>query len=315
MPKKLTHEEAISNLIAVHGTEKYDYSRTAYTTSRNEITVWCNSCSNEFPILYSNHKAGKGCKTCGHKKQGESLTKTNEEFLVELRSIAPTVIPLEQYRSNRTPVKCRCSVCEHEWSAKPNDLFSNNKSGCPKCSNKVPYSFESLSEAIYKVHGGEITLLPNQEIKGVMQKYWMRHNVCGHEWNPVANNVLNQGQGCPICNKSGFNTTKPSVLYILKITGNSQFVGFGISNVYKKRMTVHKRNLKRSSCKIASEVILSMDGYSAQELEKYIKGKYNCCNSDIEGFKTESLVGITPEQLLKECIEWLDGNKTEILDT
>jgi transposase-like protein len=37
-----------------------------------------------------------------------------------------------EYENNRTPIDVTCTVCGHEWSARPNDLI-NKHQGCPEC--------------------------------------------------------------------------------------------------------------------------------------------------------------------------------------
>lgn len=55
------------------------------------------------------------------------------EIIVKLKDINPNITIIEdKYINSKTPIKCKCNICNHEWSAKWNNLSSNN-SGCPNC--------------------------------------------------------------------------------------------------------------------------------------------------------------------------------------
>ena len=129
---------------------------------------------------------------------------------------------------------------------------------------------------------------------------------CNHIWSARPDNLLRNG-GCPSCAKYGFDSSKLAIFYILKISGNQAFTGFGISNVYKKRRRQHNNNLKRNNCSILSEVLIYSDGLTIQKLERYIKETLQTNNSNITGFKTESVL-ISHEELKVFCEKWLTLN-------
>ena len=304
MPLKKTQEQAIKDLISVHGTEKYDYSLVTYTTVRGYINIKCNTCQVDFHIKYDHHRQGRGCKIWGLRKSKECNRKTNDQFLQDLRKITKSIIPLEEYKGHYSKIGCKCSICSQTWYTTPNRLLRG--AGCHFCAGNVAHTFQSLSEAIVQVHNGEIILLPHQKIKGVLKKYWMRHSTCGHEWYTVANDIV-RGKSCPKCAISGYKPDKQGVFYILLISGDEQFTGFGISNNYQKRKTQHKRNLKLNNCSILSEILISSDGLTIQNLERYIKETLHTNNSNVKGFKTESVL-ISKEELLDICLSWLTSN-------
>lgn len=60
--RRKTTEEFIEKSKTVHG-NKYDYSITNYTTSKDEVTVICKE-HGEFTKLASSHLSGQGCPEC-----------------------------------------------------------------------------------------------------------------------------------------------------------------------------------------------------------------------------------------------------------
>ena len=209
------------------------------------------------------------------------------------------------YINSRSKVRIVCKEHGVFIQQAANHLFGN---GCTDCAGITSYSFESLSEEVNRKYNNEITLVDGQIISGVNKKYKFRHS-CGHEWYAWASLIL-RGKSCPVCAKTRFNPTKPTVFYIFAINynGNFTFTGFGISNVYKRRKSEHLCTLKASNHTISSEILIHSDGLTIQQLEQYVKRTLQCNNSTIEGFKTESL-RIAHQQLLDFCIKWLTANE------
>ena len=64
MPKKITTEDFISRAMIVHG-DKYDYSKSIYTSAKEKVTIVCKKHGVEFYQSPTNHLQGKvGCNKC-----------------------------------------------------------------------------------------------------------------------------------------------------------------------------------------------------------------------------------------------------------
>ena len=59
------------------------------------------------------------------------FTKTNEQFLIDLKNINAQVTPIEVYINDSTKILFKCNKCFNEWHTKPNTIL--NGGGCPKC--------------------------------------------------------------------------------------------------------------------------------------------------------------------------------------
>lgn len=75
--------------------------------------------------------------------------------------------------------------------------------GCPKCSNKIPYTNETFKFKIFHLVGNEYTLL--SKFTSTKTKIKVRHNVCGREYWVMPNSFLN-GTRCKECDKRFKNT-------------------------------------------------------------------------------------------------------------
>lgn len=67
---------------------------------------------------------GTGCSICAG-----NARKTTEQYEKELFGTA--IYVCEEYRNSSTKLKHKCSDCDHEWNARPQDILHG--SGCPAC--------------------------------------------------------------------------------------------------------------------------------------------------------------------------------------
>jgi len=284
--------EFITKARLKHG-NMYLYDSVTYVNARTKVKIICQK-HGIFEQTPYHHISGKGCPSCSGNARHtfETLTKS----ISEKHNGKITLAEGQEIKGMNKKYKFQ-HVCGYEWFAQASSVLSG--CGCPSCSGRIPYTFETLTRVVSEKHGGEIKLVSDQQIDGVRRKYKFQHT-CGHKWFAAASNII-RGNGCPKCAKSGFDPSKPAVLYILGINGNERcFTGFGITGDYKVRKRDHKRNLKANNCSIVSEILIQSDGLSIQNLESYVKQTLQCRNTHIEGFKTESL-SISPEELKIFC--------------
>ena len=124
--KKKTQEQAIKDLIYVHGTEKYCYKNTTYIGAHEKINVYCKNCKEEFLTGYSYHYSGRGCPVCSKLQKDAAQVKSNEQFLQELKMITETIVPIDVYQGSLTPIYFKCTVCDHEWSTAPSNVTNSS---------------------------------------------------------------------------------------------------------------------------------------------------------------------------------------------
>ena len=123
-----------------------------------------------------------------------SRRKSTSVLKEELKTIAPTIEVLGEYKASHEYIKVKCTVCGHIWNSKPNYLLSGN--GCPLCNNGQKTNEEFL-DAVKALNPNIIVL---DEYKGSLNKVHCKCGLCGFEWQPYATNLLH-GYGCPACAK------------------------------------------------------------------------------------------------------------------
>lgn len=301
MSKKLTQEEFISKAIIVHG-DKYIYPST-YVGSKHKIEILCKL-HGSFYMTPNDHLSGKGCKQCGIenrcKKQKHSILYVKERIKDAHNGFISLAFE-QEYISSHASLIFKCGS-NHVWKSSFHSVVTKKRT-CPYCSGKVPHTWESLNDKVKSLHNNEIVLTQNQHIHGMINKYEFQHLLCGYTWLAKAHNVTSNLSGCPKCTHR-FTDDVMSSFYILSINGEHSFTGFGITNIWRKRRTQHKKNLKSNRCSIQYEILIESDGKTIQALEQYVKETLHCNNSNIVGFKTESVL-ISPEELKIFCENYL----------
>lgn len=74
-----TQEDFVNKCKAIHG-DKYDYSKSIYTKSKNKVIIIC-PIHGEYNSLAQTHLRGSGCRKCARKQIGELNSSTKEHFI------------------------------------------------------------------------------------------------------------------------------------------------------------------------------------------------------------------------------------------
>lgn len=108
-------------------------------------------------------------------------------------------------------------------------------------------------------------------------------------WDASISSLINTGSRCPRCAKTGFDSTKPAWLYVLKISGGgNSFTGYGISNFIDKRLAAHRCTLTAGGYSIENCILFDAAGIVVRDTENAIKAKFARFPQSLEGFKTEA---------------------------
>lgn len=144
-----------------------------------------------------------GCPKCFIERRRTKITRTHEEFVDIMSKINPQIQIIGTYVRNKVKIKCKCSICEHEWETLPSNLIQGF--GCPKCAS------EKRKEDFSKTHEEfvEEMKVKNSKVK-IIGKYVNNRTkiscecvTCGHVWSAEPGNLLKaNGTGCPKCNFS-----------------------------------------------------------------------------------------------------------------
>lgn len=133
---------------------KYDYSRSLYTSTNNKLKIICNTCNHLFSQIPNSHLRGTGCPNCANKVPiTEDMFK---EILKDIHSEKITLISSFTNKTNKVTVRCEEG---HQWSTTPNHLIKR-KQGCRKCYNQSRRMSDNQFKKVLKEnHNGTIVSL------------------------------------------------------------------------------------------------------------------------------------------------------------
>ncbi len=126
MAKKLTTTEFIDRAKHVHG-DKYDYSETVYTKSRNKVKIKCKTHNLWFDQIANDHLSGKGCSKCSG-----NYRKNTDDF-IHISSIKHNNMydyTKTKYSGAHSEVIITCSIHGDFKQSANNHLRGQ---GCPVC--------------------------------------------------------------------------------------------------------------------------------------------------------------------------------------
>ncbi len=147
--RRLTNFEFIARCQMIHGSKKYDYRLTEYTTKRNQVTITC-LIHGDFEMEAAAHMKGSNCPACvGNKKLNTA------EFIKKAKAVhgvGTYDYSLVKYENIHTKVIIGCNQCSETFEQKPHShLYAH---GCPDC-NAISGWQRSDFEAACKKNNGQ----------------------------------------------------------------------------------------------------------------------------------------------------------------
>ena len=131
MCKKVTIEDFIRKSKEVHG-DKYDYSKSVYTSTRDFITIICPT-HGKFSQRANCHTSGKGCKQCGLLERSQKRTMTNDIFIEKANKLFDNKYDYSKIEYVNTHSLLEISCLEHGSFIKKASKHLQGQ-GCPTCS-------------------------------------------------------------------------------------------------------------------------------------------------------------------------------------
>lgn len=151
MPIRLNTEIFIERSRLVHG-DKYDYSKSVFTTNRNSVIIGC-PIHGDFTQNSANHMNGLGCRRCGNKLMAENNTKSLDKFIEDAKSTHGDLYDYSkvEYINNRTRVIINCKT-HGDFIQFPSGHLKGH--GCPSCgTDRTRTTTDEFIERSIMVHG------------------------------------------------------------------------------------------------------------------------------------------------------------------
>jgi predicted RNA-binding Zn-ribbon protein involved in translation (DUF1610 family) len=232
--KPLTIAKFIERANAKHH-NRYDYSQVAFEGVENKVTIICSE-HGPFEQRVMVHLKGFNCPKCGREQVADKLSHSLERFISDAIAAHSDKYDYTEveYVNALSNVKIVCPVHGPFFQKPANHVRGV---GCSKCSDIVAadkrrLSTEEFIERAREIHGGKYDYSKAVYITGhdKVEIICPEHGVF---WQSAVNHTKGNKAGCPGCAVSGFDQTKPALLYYLAVmTDNSETLyKIGITNL------------------------------------------------------------------------------------
>lgn len=208
--RKLTNEEYIQKAKDKHG-DKYNYSKTIYTSSREPIIVIC-PIHGEFEQSPRAHLNGNGCPKCGNKLKSQQKKLTQEEFIKRCNEVHQNKYDYSKavYINKRSNVLIICPI-HGEFEQEAGRHMRGQ--GCPECGKEKAQkrdgdyknsrkTIDIFKDDIHRIFGEKYEVIGDYiNNKTKVEIYCKEKYKDGSEHGSffARPDGLMQGHGCPKC--------------------------------------------------------------------------------------------------------------------
>lgn len=256
-----------------------------------------------------NFLKGISCRGCGDVATRAARKKSDDHFIdifLQKSETAKNFIFCNLQRKQKWRVKCKiCSEDEYTKAGVCTGVFD-----VPYASLLAGHVPCRCAKGIRNKTDEQRVFRANQELEGTQytclsycgktKRLTVKCEIHGN-WQVAEQGILRAKSRCPACAKTGFDEKKPAVFYVLKVSSeNNEFIGFGISNNFERRISNHRVNCKRADYGVEVLSVIHMSGADARDFEREVKSRYPKNPVDIEGFRTEATYVEFLDQLLSE---------------
>jgi len=236
--KPLTMIRFVERASKIHS-NRYDYSRVKFKSVECIVEIICPN-HGLFSQRVMSHLKGFGCDRCGRLSKAKKLGHSSQRFLEDAQKAHGNKYEysLVEYTNALTNVTITCPYHGH-FPQKPAN--HTRGTGCPKCGDE--------SAAMIRTRTTDEFIQEAKEVHGNLYDYSKVQYNSSHKkveigclihgsfrQSPV-NHVRGNKSGCPGCALSGFDQTKPGLLYYIAVKSNDgkTLYKIGITNLSIER--------------------------------------------------------------------------------
>lgn len=229
MSKKKTHEQYVAELkvknphVEVIG---------EYINANTSIRHHCLIHDVFWETKPSRVLDGHGCQQCRIEKFSISNTKSQDEYIAEVKIKNPNIEVVGEYTGARTKILHKCLIHNVVWDVAPTTILKG--CGCRECMKEKIASKNGSShgEYIAKLLNINPNIIVLEEYVNTETKIKHKCKVCEHEWSVKPGNIL-AGKGCPKCNESHGEKNISSYLNTNHIAYIPQYTFDGCKDIRK----------------------------------------------------------------------------------
>lgn len=247
---------------------KYDYSKAVYLNSKTKMCIICPE-HGEFWQCHNKHGSNKqGCPKCSGKEKGNL-----EEFVMKANQIHGSKYDYSKvvYEKRHSKVTIICPV-HGEFEQIPTNHLSGK--GCDKCAHDSLGLVKRITKKEFlkranDIHNCKYTYSNYTKASDKVKIMCPQHG----EFTQYGTSHLS-GCGCPSCAISGFDFSKPAILYYLEINNGIAYK-IGITN-RTVELRFSPKELENVKVLKVWEYIIGKDAYEEEQriLKEFKANKY-----------------------------------------
>ena len=287
----------------------YDYSRVKFKNVECKIEIICPGHGSFLQQLMS-HLKGFNCPKCGRINAAKKLSHSIQRFLEDAKKAHGSKYDYShvQYINALTKVTIICP--DHgPFNQEPANHIRDV--GCPKCGDestalKRTSTTEEFIERARVAHGDRYDYTKVQ-YKSSHEKVEIGCPEHGSFWQSPINHTKNIPAGCSGCAMSGFDQTKPGLLYYIAVVTNDggTLYKIGITN-----LSIERRFPAVDRARIRAVKIWRFDlGHYAAEREAEILSQF----ARHRYYGPDMLVGSGNTELFTKDVLGLDNERHEFI--
>jgi hypothetical protein len=232
--KPLTLQKFVERAHAKHG-KRYDYSQVTFDGVESKVKIICST-HGPFVQRVMVHLKGFNCPKCGRESVAGKLGHSRERFVQDAKTAHGDKYDYSEvdYVNALSKVKIICPV-HGAFLQKPANHIRGV--GCSKCSDIVTGEKRRLTTdefiaAAKLVHGDKydysrvVYVTSHKKVEITCPEH-------GSFWQSAVNHIKGNKAGCPGCAISGFDQTKPALLYYIAVVTDEEetLYKIGITNL------------------------------------------------------------------------------------
>ncbi len=202
---KWTYDNFIKHAKRIHG-DKYDYSLMKPSDIKNiksRLLIKCKYHNTTWETSITSHIHSKhGCYDCFRDTQ---IKWDMERFLKEAHNIHGIQFDYSEVKFRTTQDKfwITCTICPIRYRFETCvDTHIRQKSKCPECSGRAPYTLASILVKGPQVHGEnkyDYSDIKEEYIQNCHSFIPIRCRTCNYRWSPSIYSHIHVGSRCPRC--------------------------------------------------------------------------------------------------------------------
>lgn len=190
---------------------------------KSKIPLSCNICDYSWNPVLSSTLRDYGCPNCAG--NAPYTFEMFEARMLDRPEINISKVTKEHIKGVKSKIPIKCNGCNYDWECAIYHLIKD-KSGCPNCVNKAPYTLKIFLEKIKDRDDIDVSRVMEEHVENSNSCIPIKCKRCKFKWNPKISSLIHKKSGCPRCK------TSKAIRFMTKYLNDSK-TDFEIEKTFK----------------------------------------------------------------------------------